>query len=472
MKKVFTIFLIGWLIVNVNAQTIDLQVISSSGNYSEAGGISLSWTLGEPVIATFENGGLILTQGFQQPLFTFTGHLLEIPAGWSGVSSWVAPTVALAEDIFEPVVDNLVILLNPYYDVYWPDMGVNDIDPPPAEQLGWVSHHGYIVKMTQEVLVVVEGFAEANVAVDLPSGWFIIPVLAQNNIPSGALFAQLEDLVIVKEIAGYRIWWPAMGIFTLNIIEPGKSYQVLLSSTDVLDYEAFNAPVPIGPSYIELNQLVNNTPWNDVELTGASHTIAIDKGAWDSIEGIAGGDYLGVFTQNGRCAGMILYSGISKPLSITAFSDDISTPSLIEGFIEEEYMSFRLFRPASAEEFDVEATFDPALPNTDVFHSNGLSRITSMSAVATSLHDPGLGDVEIFPNPSSEWVTIQCIGTFTGEPRLYLYSMESGQLIRTMRLESNRTDLDIRDLAQGVYFVKIMDGKHLIVRKLVKHSIF
>ena len=43
-------------------------VLSSAGNTSKLGGFIVSWTVGEAVIKTFENGGTILTQGFNQPL--------------------------------------------------------------------------------------------------------------------------------------------------------------------------------------------------------------------------------------------------------------------------------------------------------------------------------------------------------------------------------------------------------------------
>jgi hypothetical protein len=471
MKKALLMLSCFCLAIGMVAQTLDQQVIATAGNYSEAGGVSVSWTLGECVIATFENNDIILTQGFQQPLMTFTGQLLHIPEGWSGISSWVDPTVPLAEDIFNPVVSSLVILLNPFGQVYWPSQGINQIDPPPAGELGWVSHHGYIVKMTQDVIILVEGTAESDLSVNLPSGWFTIPVLAQNVVSSSALFGQLDPhLVIVKEIAGNRIWWPAMGVFSLTNLEPGKSYQVLLTAADALDFTAFNAPVPVGPANNELNELANNTPWNDVEFTGTSHTIAMDKGAWDNLDGIGFGDCLGVFTQNGLCSGMIIYTGTREPLSLTAFGDDFTTASSIEGFAKDEYMSFRLYRPSTHEEFVVTATFDPSLPNTDLYHDNGLSRITDMAMMATAIGENGLNGVEIYPNPACERVKIKCIGNISADAILALYSMGSGKLIREVRLENNLTELGILDLAQGVYFMRITDGQEVIIKKLIKHS--
>ncbi|MBI5219963.1 MAG: T9SS type A sorting domain-containing protein [Bacteroidia bacterium] len=66
MKKI-TIIIIGLLSYHVAfCQSLAPEVISSSGNYFENGTVSLSWTLGEPVIETDSAGGHILTQGFQQ----------------------------------------------------------------------------------------------------------------------------------------------------------------------------------------------------------------------------------------------------------------------------------------------------------------------------------------------------------------------------------------------------------------------
>lgn len=47
-------------------QSIQSSVVSTAGNTFKAGGIEISWTLGDLVIETSEVGSLIVTQGFQQ----------------------------------------------------------------------------------------------------------------------------------------------------------------------------------------------------------------------------------------------------------------------------------------------------------------------------------------------------------------------------------------------------------------------
>lgn len=49
-----------------SAQSIERDVVASSGDYFEGANISLSWTLGEIATETYSSGNIILTQGFQQ----------------------------------------------------------------------------------------------------------------------------------------------------------------------------------------------------------------------------------------------------------------------------------------------------------------------------------------------------------------------------------------------------------------------
>ncbi len=53
--------------VLIFAQSIDREVISTSGDYFEGPNSSVSWSLGEIATETLTDGNIILTQGFQQP---------------------------------------------------------------------------------------------------------------------------------------------------------------------------------------------------------------------------------------------------------------------------------------------------------------------------------------------------------------------------------------------------------------------
>ncbi len=95
MKKITTTLLLVLGFLFAQSQTSILEVISPAGGYvySSEAGISVSWTLGEPVVGTLinESEGIMLTQGFQQgdfvvvdvpvdPNSTFSAKLYPNPA--------------------------------------------------------------------------------------------------------------------------------------------------------------------------------------------------------------------------------------------------------------------------------------------------------------------------------------------------------------------------------------------------------
>ena len=69
MKNIIiSIALVLGLAQSLSGQSIERSVIGAAGGYAETVGISGSSTVGEIATTTASNGGIILTQGFQQPV--------------------------------------------------------------------------------------------------------------------------------------------------------------------------------------------------------------------------------------------------------------------------------------------------------------------------------------------------------------------------------------------------------------------
>jgi len=69
MKKfIFTLTMLLSSVVYVSAQ----EVISAAGETKSTAEYEVSWTIGEPVIATGSSGSYSLTQGFHQPILSVT----------------------------------------------------------------------------------------------------------------------------------------------------------------------------------------------------------------------------------------------------------------------------------------------------------------------------------------------------------------------------------------------------------------
>ena len=65
-KALFLLFILSWAVC-IHAQSLSPSVLPASGGYFNAGGNSLSWTMGETFTTTLSSTNNILTQGFQQP---------------------------------------------------------------------------------------------------------------------------------------------------------------------------------------------------------------------------------------------------------------------------------------------------------------------------------------------------------------------------------------------------------------------
>ena len=68
MNSFFKTFLIILLPFSVKSQSIERQVIASTGNFAQNTEGSLAFTVGEPTIVLGSSATNFLTQGFQQPV--------------------------------------------------------------------------------------------------------------------------------------------------------------------------------------------------------------------------------------------------------------------------------------------------------------------------------------------------------------------------------------------------------------------
>ena len=64
-----------------------------------------------------------------------------------------------------------------------------------------------------------------------------MPVVANSEIDVIDLFADFGSaLIIVQEIAGCGVYWPAHEINTIETLQPGKAYLVKVSEDIVLEF--------------------------------------------------------------------------------------------------------------------------------------------------------------------------------------------------------------------------------------------
>lgn len=154
---------------------------------------------------------------------------LSLPAGWSGISSYVTPSNPEVESLLQPIMESFIILSNDQ-GVFWPDGNINTIG-------NWNSHSGYAIKVTDEVELTISGTRETNLTLNLEQGWNLIPVLSDCNVQITELFLGTQP-TLIKEVAGNNLYWPEFGIVSLVELKPGKSYFVFLESAAQITFPA------------------------------------------------------------------------------------------------------------------------------------------------------------------------------------------------------------------------------------------
>jgi hypothetical protein len=404
--------------------------------------------------ATFTVNAITVLQKLEA--FETIEQTVTIPQGWSGISSFIIPSNDSVTAIFDSITDDLVILMNAS-QVYWPDQNINTI-------ITWDTYSGYKIKVTASTQVVFTGFPATENNLLLKKGWNLMPVIsdaAVSTLQTG-IFSDLGDtLYIVKEIAGNGIYWPGEGIYTLEWLLPGKAY-----ITNVMNNCHIHFPPPDRlaiPSFKE-SEPVWYTPWNPVYATPNTHIIAINK---EALAGILPGDILGVFTSEGLCAGMVRIEGKNSNIPLTVYGDDPTTPTLKEGFLENEPLSFKIYSPQKEEIYCVDAIFDPRLPDSGLFVINGLSKINALHLLLTQSDSPEVSAaIRIYPNPVIHEMEID-IPEFADGSSLYLFNAE-GQLIEFMTIPYRHSVIDMGSLANGTYILQIINQKHVWYKKIIK----
>jgi hypothetical protein len=455
MKNILSIFIALALIAGC-MQTNAQQVIATAGGEYQGENLALSFTIGEPVIETFSNGEFILTQGYQQPYSFYLQQILNIPAGWSGVSTYIDPINKGVEAIFTNHQNDLIMLAS-MTGIYYPAQSINTLGT-------WNIETGYRLKAESDFELTITGSKIETQSLELSQGWNILPVLSACNVDAESLFADLSSLQIVKEVAGTKVYWPAYGINTLENLIPGKAY--FFASTDI-ETVIFPECTKLSAKKQPHEKAVNTTPWNALHYTASSHTVAFPAKVL-AVSGILPGDVIGAFTPDGFCAGRLEITDPNKNVAITAFSNDEITTDK-DGFENGEPLHFKVYRPGQDQEFVLDVSFDPSLPYMGYFAVHGFSAVQSLKLQALGISENSAFKFEVYPNPSHGVFNLS-LSVWPENLQIQITDSRA-QIVKSFDLSkkpySSFHSFDLSYLPKGVYFLKLSDNQSSKIRKLI-----
>ncbi|HRW96797.1 MAG TPA: T9SS type A sorting domain-containing protein, partial [Bacteroidales bacterium] len=300
--------------------------------------------------------------------------------------------------------------------------------------------------------ITVTGYPTLGTEVSLPAGWSLIPVWSQGVVLTADVFGPLGGNLIAAFSIDYSgIYWPAYNIYSLEYLVPGSAYLVALAAPGTID---FNVPLvkSATPGYVSLP--INTTTWKSVQMSGLQHNIAITA---EALAQLKVGDIIGAFNQNGAIAGMVEINSITENTAIRLYGDD---SGVVNGINEGDVLTFKLYR--NGETIDLTATFDPEMPNANIFARNGLSSVVTLKAGVTSINDYANElTVNLYPNPAKEFVNIE---TNFEISNLKVVNYV-GQVVFDQNLEQSNYLINTSSFGPGMYFVQIQTINGVVITK-------
>tara|TARA_B100001029_G_C15060799_1_gene458311 strand:+ start:793 stop:2151 length:1359 start_codon:yes stop_codon:yes gene_type:complete len=430
---IFTIFF--FVSFSLKSQSIDAYVLGNSGDYF-VNEKSISFTLGESITYTNLQNNYSVFQGFQNVVVSLNEqlffHNIELPEGWSYWSTYLSPKHSSIVDMFSDISENLVILKDQHGDVYWPYFGIDGIQ---NHSYGY----GYQVKMQQSEILEVSGYKIESPSIQLFENWNILAYLHETPLPVEQAILPLSGEVIIIKDELANVYWPFLGINTIQNMLPGEAYAIKLYSDIFFTYSNIN-------SSRYYNQETNKPIYfNDIINTGDNMTIGIPQYSVENIMDY--GDEIGVFDSNDMLVGSAVFEDCN--MAITVWGNDFLT-DYKDGMIEGESLNFKIWSPDLNKERKISVKhWDEGFGN---YSSNGIS-IVGLFDVKT---EDNINFI-VSPNPVINDLRITIDNPIDSFTSFFLTnSIGQSELLLNQELIKGTHDFNFHlQKKPGMYYVKI-----------------
>jgi dienelactone hydrolase len=169
---------------------------------------------------TFEDGWTNVPQNYQK----------NFSAGWNSFSYPLNPVENTFKLQFYQLTEHIISFTN-FDDIAFTGETIPD-------NFFITTNEGYILKTAQETMMQYAGYQHEDKTFVLNEGWNLLPVLSDQPADPVELFAQVnEHLILVKEIAGNKLFWPEFSIQTLDFLTPGNAYWVKVSQQVTVEFD-------------------------------------------------------------------------------------------------------------------------------------------------------------------------------------------------------------------------------------------
>jgi hypothetical protein len=372
----------------------------------------------------------------------FQVQSVDLPEGWSGLSSYILPSNTSFEEIFGPLGSTL-LAVQTMDGSYLPMDGINTIG-------SWDAGKGYKIKLANPASLQLMGTASGLNTVDVQTGWNLIPVLTSCDVAVEDFLALNPTVDIIKEVAGSNVNLASEGIAGLNVLSTGKSYFVQVTEAGSISF-----PDCTSREYT-VNQRIIETPFVP---TGNSHIIVIPAGTADFC---TSGDQIMAFDHTGVSCGSLVVDQPLQTYALVVFGND-SLSDLEDGFQPNAEIYLK-WLDSDQQYHDLTVTYNEQYPQTKFYSDQGLSKISSLTPDLVTI-DEQTQTFSIEPNPASNQIKIR----FNNEIKSLLsISTPDGRMVKQIPVENNQI-VDISQLSKGLYYFSLETKSEKLSKKILVH---
>lgn len=154
---------------------------------------------------------------------------VQLSAGWNGFSSYLYPKHFAIDSIFSPIKSSIIYMTDGE-GIYYPMGNISSLS-------AFNSTSAYLIKTLEAESFIFDGYEMMNRNIQLSEGWNLFPFLCEQTILVQDMESDfLEHLLVIKDASGINVYWPEKNITSLQILEPGKAYQVKMDAPTEIQF--------------------------------------------------------------------------------------------------------------------------------------------------------------------------------------------------------------------------------------------
>ena len=403
---------------------------------------------GDPT--SFMEDGLSYLETFQG--ITEVTQVIEMTSSWNIISGYVMPENDDITVIIEPIESDLLIIKDVEGDMYFPSLGVNTLG-------NWNYLEGYKTYMYNAASLEITGIKvkPEETEIILNNGWRLLSYLRDSDMDIATAVESIEDqFLIIKDVNG-NLYFPSLGVQTLNTLSPGMGYMIYMTEQGNLIYPSNSTP---------RKPFVNKTPSAEILIptysaTGNNCTAILEFD--DKYEGMEAGAF--------SSQGLLLGSGKINNgfVAMTIWGDDVHT-DMLDGARDLELIDFKLLTGKGNLRSIRTGSIFELISKKDIAGIYYQENAIYQAKAIVEQNEPQEEIIKCYPNPSLGKLFLSITLSTPAGIFIEVYNSNGKKIYKNKIYDNDAGNviesIDLSEHPSGAYFISITINNEKYLKKV------